>query len=114
MRILAYRRQAEVLGDLSRTTKSLLDELARAKTTGGSAAAPILSAQGHTRRLRPGTVLVREHEGHNHHVMVTDNGFAWNGTQYSSLTKVAFAITGTRWNGPRFFGLRENPTDAQS
>jgi len=52
-------------------------------------------------------VLVREHEGTHHHVMVTDSGFVWNGTTYPSLTKIAFAITKTRWNGPRFFGLRE-------
>jgi hypothetical protein len=40
-------------------------------------------------------------------VMVMEDGFAWNGQTYDSLSKVAFAITGTRWNGPRFFGLRD-------
>ena len=40
-------------------------------------------------------------------VMVMADGFAWNGQTYDSLSKVAFAITGTRWNGPRFFGLRD-------
>ena len=99
-RILAYRCQAEVLGDLSRSTVRFLDGLARSKSTG------TVSVPGE-KRLRPGTVLVREHEGHNHHIMVTDEGFAWNGTTYPSLSKVAFAITGTRWNGPRFFGLRD-------
>ncbi len=113
MRILAYRCQADVFGDLSRTTEQFLEGLARVSATKGSETIRIPSTPGH-RQLRPGTVLVREHEGHNHHVMVTDNGFAWNGTTYPSLTKVAFAITGTRWSGPRFFGLRENPTDAQS
>ena len=38
------------------------------------------------------------------------DGFAWNGKTYSSLSQVAFAITGTRWNGPRFFGLRDKPS----
>jgi hypothetical protein len=58
-------------------------------------------------RLRPGTVLVREWEGGSHRVMVLAEGFAWNGTTYASLSQVARAITGTRWNGPRFFGLRD-------
>jgi len=113
MRILAYRRQAEALGDLSRTTKLFLDELTRAKMAGGTEAAPPTSTSGHTRRLRPGTVLVREHDGHHHHVTVTNDGFVWNGTRYLSLTKIAFAITGTRWNGPRFFGLRDNATESR-
>jgi len=113
MRILAYRCQAEVLGELSRTTKHFLDELARAKTNEGEEADATISVPGQ-KRLRPGTVLVREHDGRHHHVMVTDDGFVWNGTRYPSLTKIAFAITGTRWNGPRFFGLRDCPTDART
>jgi hypothetical protein len=113
MRILAHNCQVEVLGDLSRTTKLFLDELARTKATGGAGVLRTGAVPGH-KQLRPGTVLVREHEGHLHHVMVTDDGFVWNGTRYPSLTKIAFAITGTRWNGPRFFGLRESPTDASS
>jgi hypothetical protein len=46
-------------------------------------------------------------------VMVVDEGFALNGKTYDSLSKVAFAITGTNWNGPRFFGLRETPVEAK-
>ena len=57
--------------------------------------------------LRPGTLLVREWEGAPQRVMVLVEGFAWNGNTYPSLSKVARAITGTRWNGPRFFGLRD-------
>ena len=45
-----------------------------------------------------------------HRVAVLADGFAWNGKTYPSLSKVAFAITGTRWNGPRFFGLRDKPS----
>ena len=52
-------------------------------------------------------MLVREWDRQWHRVMVLTDGFAWNGQSYDSLTKVAFAITGTRWNGPRFFGLRD-------
>jgi Protein of unknown function (DUF2924) len=44
-----------------------------------------------------------------HRVMALEEGFAWNGKTYKSLSKIAFAITGTRWNGPRFFGLRDRP-----
>ena len=57
--------------------------------------------------LTPGTVLTREWDRRSQRVMVMADGFAWNGQTYDSLSKVAFAITGTRWNGPRFFGLRE-------
>ncbi|MDX6567325.1 MAG: hypothetical protein QOE10_2987, partial [Gaiellales bacterium] len=57
--------------------------------------------------VRPGTVLDREWKGRMHRVAVLSDGFAWNGKTYPSLSKTAHAITGTRWNGPRFFGLRE-------
>src|SRR5258705_1937862 len=57
--------------------------------------------------LAPGTVLVREWDRRSHRVMVMADGFAWNGQTYDSLSKVAFAITRTRWNGPRFFCLRD-------
>jgi hypothetical protein len=58
--------------------------------------------------LRPGTLLTREWNGHLQRVMVLADGFSWNGKSYPSLSKVAFAITGSRWSGPRFFGLRDN------
>ena len=58
--------------------------------------------------LTPRTVLVREWDRQAQRVMVMADGFAWNGQTYDSLSKVAFAIiTGTKWNGPRFFGLRD-------
>lgn len=105
MRLLAYRVQARAYGDLSRESKRLLDSLVSEKINGGKSNGSIpLPGQG---RLMKGTVLMREHEGHPHHVMVAESGFIWNGTNYPSLSKVAFAITGTKWNGPRFFGLRE-------
>jgi len=55
--------------------------------------------------LSPGTTLVREWQGGTHHVRVTDAGFEYAGQGYGSLSEVARAITGTRWSGPRFFGL---------
>jgi hypothetical protein len=101
LRVLAYRLQAEAFGDLSRTTAQLLEGIARGSDN--DAIVPAVSAGG----LRPGTVLLRDHDGKRHNVMVVPDGFAWNGKTYPSLSKVAFAITGTKWNGPRFFGLRE-------
>jgi hypothetical protein len=58
---------------------------------------------------RPGIMLVREWNGVTHRVMVLDEGFAWNGQKHGSLSDIAFRITGTRWSGPRFFGLRQQP-----
>lgn len=57
--------------------------------------------------LQPGTRIVREWRGGRHEVEVVDGGFQWEGSTYSSLSDVARAITGTRWSGPRFFGLTE-------
>jgi hypothetical protein len=56
--------------------------------------------------LLQGAILTREWNGHVHRVMVVEDGFAWEGRTYDSLSRAAFAITGTKWNGPRFFGLR--------
>jgi Protein of unknown function (DUF2924) len=58
------------------------------------------------RRLKAGTVLVREYQGERHTVTIVPDGFVWRDTTYSSLSTIARAITGTAWNGPRFFGLR--------
>ena len=55
-------------------------------------------------------MLVREWDGQLHRVMVLADGFAWNDKIYPSLTKVAFAMTGTRWSGPKFFGMRDKPS----
>ena len=56
--------------------------------------------------LKPGALLVREWQGRLERVTVVNDGFAWNGEIYTSLSAAAFAITGTKWNGNRFFGLR--------
>jgi hypothetical protein len=110
-RIMAYRLQAERLGDLDRDTQRFLDRVAQGTRRGDEG-----PASGHRRSrngLQPGTILVREWDGKSQRVMVLDEGFVWNGTTYRSLTEVAFAMTGTRWSGPRFFGLRqrgEKPT----
>ena len=59
-----------------------------------------------------GTILVREHAGVLHRVVVMENGFAWEGKTFRSLSEAAQAITGTNWNGPRFFGLRSKSLEA--
>lgn len=62
---------------------------------------------GRDGRVKAGTELVREFQGERHTVVITGEGFRWRDTDYPSLTAIARAITGTNWNGPRFFGLRE-------
>lgn len=102
--------QAEAWGDLDARSAAILRKLADRRAGGGAAvisttlASIDLSSRG-ARVLAPGTVLGREHAGVMHHVMVVQHGYAWNGTTYRSLSEVAFAITGTRWNGRRFFAL---------
>jgi hypothetical protein len=104
--IIAYRLQAEVFGDLDAETLRHLKKinLAPSRTKG----VPLTKALEQRRRvLSPGTTLIREWNGQTHRVMVVEQGFAWEGTTYDSLSKIAQVITGSRWNGPRFFGLRD-------
>ena len=107
-RILAYRLQADRFGDLDKETLRLLDQVGTddGKVVGSSSARPSKSME---RPLRPGTILMREWQGTPQRVMVLADGFAWKDKVYASLSETAFAITGTRWNGPRFFGLRDKP-----
>src|ERR1700737_3829152 len=104
--IIAYRIQADRLGDLDHETRQLLDHTG-AKESGTATSARLVGFDQKRPELTPGTVLVREWDRQAQRVMVMSDGFAWNGRTYDSLTKVAFAITGTKWNGPRFFGLRD-------
>ena len=93
-RMITYRLQEEAFGGLDRATIKLLDRLPRGEK-------PELN-----RRLKADTVLVREYQGERHTVTVVPSGFVWRDTTYASLSVIARAITGTAWNGPRFFGLR--------
>jgi hypothetical protein len=104
--VIAYRLQADRFGDLDYATKQVLDRTV-AKEAGPAMSARLANFDQKRTELSPGTVLVREWDRQSHRVMVMANGFAWSGQTYDSLSKVAFAITGTRWNGPRFFGLRD-------
>lgn len=90
---LAYELQARVYGGLSRQTQQRLAQIAAAKTQ--------------TRDVQPGMRLVREWNGTVHVVHVDEsNAIHWNGRSWGSLSEVARAITGTRWSGPAFFGLK--------
>lgn len=91
---LAYEIQAKALGGLSRSTQQRLAQLAAAKTV--------------TRVAQPGMRLVREWNGTAHIVTIGESGeVTWNGKTWRSLSEVARAITGTRWSGPAFFGLKQ-------
>jgi hypothetical protein len=102
-RVLAYRLQADCFGDLDTESRRLLDGAASPEDAGKVSVDP----NRQSINLRPGTMLAREWNGRMQRVAVLADGFAWNGKTYPSLSKVALAITGTRWNGPRFFGLRD-------
>jgi hypothetical protein len=95
-RYLAYRVQEQAFGGLDRQTKGFLDALARGR-------APDMPRP---RRLKPGTVIVREYQGERHEVTVAADGFIWLEKTYASLSMIAREITETSWNGPRFFGVR--------
>jgi len=91
-RLLAWRIQADAFGGLDATTIRLLnaDRLPPQKPS-----------------LAPGIRLTREWQGRHYEVDVLEEGFRYAGADYRSLSQVARTITGTRWNGLRFFGLRE-------
>src|SRR5262245_51361485 len=104
--VLAYRLQADELGDLASDTVRLLKQVG---SNGSTVDAARLASEFDRRRidLKSGTVLTRAWNGQCHRVVVVDAGFVWNGKAYDSLSRIAFAITGSKWNGPRFFGLRD-------
>jgi hypothetical protein len=107
LRAIAYRLQELEHGGLTKATRRKLKTLAKMfRTTGRVAPDPGLS-------LKPGARLVREWHGRTHTVTVTEDGFDYAGASYSSLTKVALAITGARWSGPRFFGLVRDSRSAK-
>jgi hypothetical protein len=95
-RAIAYRIQEKAYGGLDRATEKLLDGFARGTSAGLQL----------NRRLKSGTVLVREYQRERHTVTVTPAGYVWRENSYPSLSAIALAITGTTWNGHRFFGLR--------
>lgn len=99
---LGYKLQEERLGGLGRSTRSFLRQLiTRAAEPENKGPMP--------RKLTPGTRLVRDWHGVGHTVIVLEDGFEYAGQRWRSLTAIAKAITGSHWNGPRFFGLSTKP-----
>jgi hypothetical protein len=93
IRFICWHIQEQAFGGLDPQTAKFVDGFARGDK--------MLD-----RRLKAGTVLVREYQGERHTVTVVPGGYVWRENTYASLSTIARAITGTAWNGPRFFGLR--------
>lgn len=91
---LAYQLQAAATGGLS---KRVTDALQQSRRPGATAPA---------RKPRSGSLLVREWNGVPHHVEIVDDGYRYRDLVYRSLTAIAYEITGAKWSGPRFFGLK--------
>jgi hypothetical protein len=100
-RYLAYHVQEKALGGLDRAIERFLDDLALGREPGTP----------RPRRLKRGTVVVREYQGERHTVTIGTDGFIWRERAYRSLSAIAREITGQVWNGPRFFGVRIADSD---
>jgi hypothetical protein len=110
MKVLAYRLQSDAFGDLDKSIRRIL----RSEKDDG-VGAPFDRRLPQTREglgLKAGALLVREWNGKLERVMILEEGFAWNGQTFGSLSQIAKAMTGTNWNGHRFFGLRQGRTPA--
>jgi hypothetical protein len=102
-RSIAHRIQEKAYGGLPASTRRLLDQLLKAAMAKPNGRLEL------PRRIKPGSELVRTWKGKTHRVMVMTDGFAHDGKTFASLSEIASKITGTKWNGPRFFGLRPVP-----
>jgi Protein of unknown function (DUF2924) len=105
---ITYKLQERAYGGLSLATARKLEQAAADPLSRGAAkpTQPI--------SLKPGTRLVREWRGVTHMVLIHGDGIEWRGQRYHSLSVVAREITGGRWSGPRFFGLRQRQLDSYS
>ena len=105
---ISYKLQERAYGGLSKAAARKLEQAAAGPPSRG-AAKPTPSVS-----LRPGTRLVREWRGVTHTALIHADGIEWRGQRYHSLSVVAREITGARWSGPRFFGLRRRQLDSYS
>jgi hypothetical protein len=103
IRAVAYGIQVQAFGGLDAKTLQLLHKANRAN---GARPKPQRS------RLGKGSKLFREWHGETHEVLVLDEGYAWRGETYPSLSAIARAITGAHWNGWAFFGLKRPTKEA--
>ena len=99
VRAIAYRLQEQRYGGLKPSTQRLLVRVCEGRADLGRERIP-------DKRVSPGTVLIREWGGVSHRVTVLDRGVVYRGRRYRSLSEVASVITGARWSGPLFFGLK--------
>jgi hypothetical protein len=99
---LAYRIQENAQGGLKPSALAELRRIAKSLERNGASKEPLSRA-----RIKTGTRLFRQWRGHTHEVFVTESGYEYRGTGYRSLSEIARKITGTRWSGPAFFGLRK-------
>src|SRR5215470_4145536 len=106
-RVIAYRLQANRFGDFDAETLKVLKQVAGQEGPASAVSKNLARLDQMRSAPPPGTILVREWDRKSHQVMVMPDGFAWNGETFDSLSEIAFTITGTKWNGPRFFGLRD-------
>jgi Protein of unknown function (DUF2924) len=100
VRGLAHRLQENALGGLASAPRRHLADLA------GRLERDPETALSVPLRIKPGTRLIRAWRGERHQVTVLENEFAYRGARYRSLSAIARTITGTRWSGPTFFGLK--------
>ncbi len=98
--ILAYRLQEQAFGSLSTASRGRLRQLARIFETNSKSVIPSIPG------LKPGTRLVRQWRDQVHLVNVEASGYEYRGARYQSLSEIARLITGTRWSGPLFFGIK--------
>ncbi len=99
VRAIAYRLQEETFGGLKPSAQQILDRVCDGRGEAARKPSPRSPAGA-------GTVLIREWRGVRHRVVVLDNDVTYRGRRYKSLSEVARAITGARWSGPLFFGLK--------
>ena len=102
---IAYRLQEREFGGLAPATRRLLEGVAADRSSRRLVA--------RARKVAPGALLIREWRGAAHQVTVHDDGVVYRGKRYGSLSEVARLITGTRWSGPLFFGLRKRAAEAR-
>ena len=100
--LLAYKLQEQVYGGLKPDIQRQLEKLAAVYRRDPNGKTPQIAP---TRNIKPGTRLLRQWNGKTHQVIVSENGFEYEGRRYKSLSVIARFITGTRWSGPAFFGL---------
>jgi hypothetical protein len=100
VRILAYRLQEQAFGGLSSASRRRLQQMAAELASGKG------NVSAEPQRIKAGTRFLREWQGRKHVVTVEQTGFEYQGTRYGSLSEIARQITGTRWSGPLFFGLK--------